>query len=103
VLAEHDLKAKRVKCARARQKVDFSGFDIDKDGIHTQEHKTRVVIDWPQPPNSKVVRGFLGLNRNYRRFIEHCYHITIPLFTICTPRKGTGDMGRQRGELKKVS
>jgi transposase InsO family protein len=102
LLAEHGLKAKRAKCAWARQKVDFCGFDIDKDGIHAQEHKTRAVMDWPQPENSKDVRGFLGLTSYYRKFIEHYAHIAMPLYTICTPPKGKGDVGRRRGEPKKV-
>jgi hypothetical protein len=37
LLAYHDPKPKPVHCAGAGQKVDFCGFDIDKDGIHTQK------------------------------------------------------------------
>jgi len=71
LLIEHGLKAKRAKCAWACQKVDFCSFDIDKDGIHAQEHKTHAVMDWPQSANSKNIRGFLGLTSYYRKFIEH--------------------------------
>jgi len=102
LLTEHGLKAKRAKCSWACQKVDFCGFDIDKDGIHAQEHKTRAVIDWPQPENSKDVKGFLGLTRYYRKFIEHYAHIAMPLYAIGTPPKGKGDVGQRRGELRKV-
>jgi hypothetical protein len=45
IRTEHGLKAKHGKCAWACQKVDFCGFDINKDGIHAQEHKTRAVMD----------------------------------------------------------
>ena len=102
LLTEHGLKAKRAKCAWACQKVDFCGFDIDKDGIHAQEHKTRAVMDWPQPENSKDVRGFLGLTSYYRKFIEHYAHIAMPLYAIGTPPKGKGDVGRRRGEPRRV-
>jgi len=54
VLTEHGLKDKCAKCARACQKVDFCGFDIDNDGIHAQEHKTHAVMDWPQPENTSA-------------------------------------------------
>ena len=90
LLTEHGLKAKRAKCAWACQKVDFCGFDIDKDGIHAQEHKTCAVMDWPQPENSKDVRGFLGLTSYHRKFIEHYAHIAMPLYAIGTPPKGRG-------------
>jgi hypothetical protein len=36
-LTEHGFEAKRAIGAWASQKVDFYGFDIDKDGIHTQK------------------------------------------------------------------
>ena len=74
LLMDHGLKAKSAKCARACQKVDLCGFDLEKDGIHAQEHKTRAVIHWPQPENSKDVRGFLGLTSYYRKFEGICPH-----------------------------
>jgi len=95
---EHCLKAKCAKCGWACQKVDFCGFDIDMDGIHSLEHKTAAVMDWPQPEHSKDVRGFLGLSSYYRQFIEHYAHIGMPLYAIGTPPKQTGDVGRPRGE-----
>jgi hypothetical protein len=102
LLTEHGLKAKPSKCAWACQKVNFCGFNIDKDGIHAQDHKTRAVMDWPQPRNSKDVRGFLGLTSYYRKFIEHYAHIAMPPEAIGTPPKGKEDVQRQRGEAKKV-
>jgi hypothetical protein len=88
LLTEHGLKAKHAKCAWDCQKVDFCGFNVDKDGIHPEEHKTRAVMEWPQPENSKDVKGFLGLTSYYRKFIEHYAHIAMPLYAIDTPPKG---------------
>jgi len=102
LLMDHGIKAKRAKCAWACQKVDFCGFDIDKDGIHAQEHKTCAVMDWPQPENSKDVRGFLDLTCYYSTFIEHYAHIAMPLYAIGTPPKGKGDIGRRHGEPRRV-
>jgi len=102
LLMEHGLKAKCAKCAWACQKVDFWGFDIDKNGIYAQEHKTRAVMHWPQPENSKDVRGFLGLTSYYRIFIEHYADIAMPLYAIGTPLNGNGDVGRRHGEPSTV-
>jgi len=102
LLTEHGLKAKCAKCSWACHKVNFCGFDIDNDGIHAQEHKTHVVMDWPQPENSKDVRGFLSLTSYYTKFIEHYAHIAMPLYAIDTPPKGTGDIGRRCREPRKV-
>jgi len=78
------------------------GFDIEKDGIHAQEHMTRTVMHWPRPENSKDVRGFLGLTRYYRKFIEHYAHIAMPLYAIGTPPKRKGDVGRRCGKPRRV-
>jgi DNA-binding HxlR family transcriptional regulator len=43
LLAEHSLKAICAKCAWACRKVDFCGFHIDKDSIHTQQCKSRTL------------------------------------------------------------
>jgi hypothetical protein len=94
LLTEHGLKAKCAKYASACQKVDFCGFDIDKDVIHAQEHKTRAIMDWPQLENSKDVSGFLGLTSYYTKFIERDAHIAMPLYAIGTPPKGNGDVRR---------
>jgi len=101
-LTEHGLKAKHGKCAWACQKVNFCGFDIDRDRIHTEEHKTGAVTDWPQPENSKDIRGFLGLTSYYRKFIQHYAHIAVPSYATCTPPKGKADIGRRCGEPRKV-
>jgi hypothetical protein len=92
LLAEHGLKAKRAKCTLACQKLNFCGFDFDDDSIHAQEQKPRAVLDWPQPENSKDVRGFLALSSYYRKFIGHYAHFAITLYAICTPPKGNGDV-----------
>ena len=103
VLTEHGLKAKRAKFAWACQKVDFCGFEIDKDSIHTQEHKTSVVMDGFQPENGKDISGFLGITSYYSKFLEHCAHIAIPLYAIGTPPKRKGNLGLRCDDPRRVS
>jgi len=102
LLTEHGLKAKRAKCAWACQKVDFCSCDIEKDGINAQQHKSRAVMDWPQPENSKDIRGFLGFTSYYRKFIEHYAHIVMALYAIDTPPQGRVDVGQRPAELRRV-
>lgn len=75
---------------------------IDTNSIHAQEHKTHFVKDWPQPENSKDIRGFQGLTSHCRPFIEHNVHSAMPLNAIGTPPKGHRDMARQCGALRRV-
>ena len=101
-LTAHGLIANCAKCACAFQKVDLCGLDIDMDGIHAQEHKPCAVMDWPQPENSKDVRGFPGLTCYYREFIEHYTQIAMPLYAISTLPKGIRDVGRRQGEPRRL-
>jgi len=103
LLHAHGLKAKRAKCSWAGQKVNFCGFEIDKDGIHAQEHETRALTDWPQPQNNKDAGGFLGLTSYYSKFIDLYTHIAMRLYAIGTPPKGKVDMRRRHGEPSRVS
>jgi len=102
LLREYGLKAKHAKCTWACQKVDVSGFDIDKHGNHAQDHKTLAVMDSPQPENNKDVGGFLRLPRYYRKFIEPIAHIAMLLYAIGTPLRENGDIGWRHGGPRKV-
>jgi hypothetical protein len=46
VLLGKGLRVKRSKCEWAQEGVQFCGFTISGEGIHTQQHKTAVVRDW---------------------------------------------------------
>jgi len=102
LLTEHGFNAKCAQCAWSCHNVDCCGLDIDKDSIHAQEHKTRAVMYWPLPENSKDVRGFLVLTCCDRKFIQDYAHIAMPLCAIGTPTKGQGDLVRRRGEPRRV-
>lgn len=86
LLMEHRLQAKCVKYTWAYQKVVFCCFGIEKDSIHTKEHKTPMVMDCPQSENSKNIRCYLDLTSYYRKFIRYYTPIAMPLHAIGTPQ-----------------
>jgi hypothetical protein len=43
ILTSNGLRTKCAICAWACQKVNFCGFDIDKDSIHAKEYMTHVL------------------------------------------------------------
>jgi hypothetical protein len=97
LLQKAGLKLKRSKCEWFRDEIEFCGFQINQEGVHTFDSKTRGVTEWPRPRNTKEVPGFLGLTGYYRKFIQHYAHIALPLYRMCKMSKKV-KMGGHRGE-----
>jgi hypothetical protein len=87
VLREHQLYAKFSKCEFWLDQVEFLGHVISKEGIAVNSSKVRSVLDWQAPTNVKEIRGFLGMARYYRRFIEGFLKIAGPMTKLL--RKNT--------------
>ena len=59
--------------------MGFLGHVVSDDGIYVDSQKVEAVANWEQPTTMTEVRSFLGLARNYRRFIEEFSKIAGPL------------------------
>jgi hypothetical protein len=81
-LREHQLYAKFSKCAFWLKEVSFLGHIITNGGISVDPAKIEDVLKWELPRTVKEIRGFLGLARYYRRFIEGFSKIVKPLTTL---------------------
>ena len=60
-------------------KVAYLGFIVSKDGISLDPDKVAAVVNWPIPRSVTEVRGFLGLARWCRIFVQKYALITAPL------------------------
>ena len=67
------------KCEFLKDKVDYLGFEVSKDGIHASPEKVKAVIDWPRPQSVHDIRSFLGLASYYRKFIKGFSQFAKPL------------------------
>jgi hypothetical protein len=70
VLRSHKFYVKRSKCAFAKGELEYLGHIISSQGVATDPKKTQVVLQWPTPANVTELRGFLGLTRYYRKFVQ---------------------------------
>ena len=67
------------KCRWAVEKVSFLGHVLDKNGVHVDQNKIKIVKEFPVPTTAKRVRSFLGLANYYRRFVKGFSQISAPL------------------------
>ena len=81
-LREHNLKLKLSKCSFLKERSDYLGFVISKDGILPDPKKVECIKDMKEPTNVREVRGFLGCCSYYRRFVNQFSHIAKPIIAL---------------------
>lgn len=79
VLRQHRLFLKRSKCSFGEDTVAYLGYIISVHGVAMNQQKIQAMLDWPNPANTRALRGFLGLAGYYRKFIQGYGTIMAPL------------------------
>lgn len=79
VLRMNNLFVKRSKCIFAVTQVHYLGHVISAEGVATHPSKVSEILNWNSPDNITKLRGFLGLNGYYRRFVKDYGQICRPL------------------------
>ena len=70
VLRENHFYAKFSKCDFFKDKIQYLGHVISKEGISVEPDKIKAIIDWPIPKYVTDVRSFMGIMGYYPKFIE---------------------------------
>ena len=81
-----NLKFKPSKCFLFKDKVNFLGHIVGRDGIIPCKRKIEAVESWPTPRTGKHVKQFLGLCTYFRRFVPDFATIAHPLFELTKPK-----------------
>jgi hypothetical protein len=103
-LRENQLYAKLNKCEFWLKEVSFLGHIISEGGISVDPSKVKDVLSWKTLQNVSDIRGFLGLTRYCRRFIEGFSKISKPMTELLVKDKTFEGMPRCEAnfqELKK--
>ena len=79
VLREHKLYAKFSKCEFYKDKIQYLGHVISKEGISIDPDKIKEIIDWLVREDLNDVRSFIGITGYYRKFIEGFLKIPNPI------------------------
>ena len=84
-LEDSNLTVKPSKCLFAQEAVQYLGFQISTQGVHTSKKLLQAIADFPKPDVNNPTRAikqlirFLGMAGYYRRFIPHLARLELPL------------------------
>ena len=86
-LKEQGIKLKKEKCAFLQNAVEYLGFIIDAEGVHTAPAKLEAIQKAPEPKNVSELRSFLGLLNYYAKFIPNLASLLHPLHSLLQHKK----------------
>ena len=81
-LQEHGVRLRREKCSFFQNSVEYLGYLITAEGVHTTSKKVEAVVEVPAPQNVSELRSFLGLLNYYGKFIPNLASILHPLHSL---------------------
>ena len=81
-LREHQLFTKFSKCDFIKDKIQYLGHVVTKEGISVDPEKIKAIEDWSVPKDVTDVRSFMGITGYYRRFIEGFSRIVNPINSL---------------------
>ena len=81
-LREQQLYAKFSKCDFFKDKIQYLGHIVTKEGISVHPKKIWEIEDWPVPKDVTDVRSFMGITGYYWRFIEGFSKIANPITSL---------------------
>ena len=70
--------------------MDYLGFGVNSQGVHSSPDKVRVVMEWPRPKDVLDVRSFLGLVSYWKIVVRGLSGIVQPLADLTHSAKEFG-------------
>lgn len=81
-LSKFKLKVKPSKCHFLKDKINYLGYVISREGVRMDEGKTLAIRNFVEPDNVKKLKSFLGLAGFYRKFIPNFSMIATALHKL---------------------
>ncbi|XP_026419641.1 uncharacterized protein LOC113315596 [Papaver somniferum] len=78
-LRAHQIFLKQQKCEFAKETISYLGHMVSSEGVSVDSDKIYCITNWPLPTTVKALRGFLGLDGYYRKFVKDYGNISAPL------------------------
>lgn len=84
-----NLKLNVDKCFFFKEKLNFLGYVITKEGLETDPAKIEKIKDFPLPTTITQIKSFIGIASYYRRFIQNFAAIARPLHNLTKKNQNT--------------
>ena len=81
-LQENGLRLHRDKCHFFQPSVEFLGYVIDAEGVHTSDRKIKAIREARAPQSVSELRAFLGLVNYYGKFVPNLASLLHPLYSL---------------------
>jgi hypothetical protein len=81
-LQNSGLKLNKTKCFFLRDRIEYLGHIIDRDGLHPTSEKVRAVQEAQTPRNVSELRSFFGIVNYYHRFLPNLSTTLAPLYRL---------------------
>ena len=82
MLREHHIYSKFSKCDFFKEKIQYLGHVITKDGISVDPDMITAIEKWSVPKDVTDVRSIMGITVYYWRFIEGFSRIANPITSL---------------------
>lgn len=86
-LQQAGLRINWSKCAFFKNSVNYLGYRIDKQGLHTDETKIAAIKSAPAPRDVTQLKAFMGLVNFYSKFCKNISDILKPLYNLLKKNK----------------
>ena len=63
-----------LKKMQVGESVVFAGYNISREGVQPIAERIAAIRDFPTPPNTKKLKGFLGLTNQLGHFVPDLTH-----------------------------
>ncbi|XP_055915493.1 uncharacterized protein K02A2.6-like [Eupeodes corollae] len=78
-LDKNNMRINVNKCQFFQDKIEYVGYEIDKNGIHKTKNKIEAIDQMPVPENKDQVRSYVGLVNYYGRFFKNLSTTLYPI------------------------
>lgn len=79
LLRDNLLEMNKGKCKFLRNKIDYLGYEVSKEGVKPKWEHIKAITNYAMPRDVHELQRFLGLCAYFTRFIKDFSKISSPL------------------------